>query len=406
MRCIYCNTDSDYNARTKNQGRCRQCKRPFAFEPKAISPKMTDPSFQNVLNTTSVDGEVSFTERQLWYMFNRKLSGADNTGCIRTFFIICLLFFVGIIGFAFFDVFLENLAEMDATTLATFIILFGLFFVLPILLGVFAYIWFFTGQGKKPKASLTDFREKFLNRWTGAHGSIARLLPPPNKQRGAVTASLSLSKEPDLTSYSFDRLLVTQSDEIAAMLIANKFHVEARCAVVSQHGYPQDIFDDLMRMLRRNQRLLVFCLHDASLAGFKLSTELRKSRWFPDTNITLIDLGLRPNATKKLSLFTLPGEKGQLSPETRPQLTGDEISWLERGNVTEVANVPPNILLAALNRGMTQASQQLAHGLAFGGAAVAAAAGAAILLADDPFEMEFLFQMGQDNSSYIASDFG
>ncbi|NET29771.1 hypothetical protein [Okeania sp. SIO1I7] len=46
----------------------------------------------------------------------------------------------------------------------------------------------------------------------------------------------------EVTAYSFDRLIVCETAEIAQFLIANNFHFEHNCAVLSIDGYPQNIW--------------------------------------------------------------------------------------------------------------------------------------------------------------------
>ncbi|BAU41594.1 hypothetical protein [Leptolyngbya sp. O-77] len=49
---------------------------------------------------------------------------------------------------------------------------------------------------------------------------------------------------------------------IAQMLISNNVHFENNCAILSINGYPQPIFDTVMKMLRRNPGLTVFAFQD------------------------------------------------------------------------------------------------------------------------------------------------
>lgn len=404
MRCIHCQTDNDYQSRVAKSQHCHQCGHALAFEPKTQSPRMSDPQFQKIIETASLDHQLFFTERQLWHMVNRWLNRHSLLGCIgkSSFFIVFILCMFYSMVAQKLNV-LERISRFEVVNL---LIIAGFTVVLPILFGLIIYLLFFSGKNHRPELSFETFRQEYLDRWIAVHGQPEKLLLNPT-QRPATR----LTKEPDLTAYSFDRVLVTDSDEIAAILIANQFHVDSKCAVVSQNGYPNDIFDDLLQMLRRNPKLQVFALHDASLSGFKLLPTLRRRKWFPGTYITLVDLGLRPNTVKQLKLFTLPGESGSLAKDVRQQLKAPEIKWLERGYMAEVANIPPGLLMPALNRGMAQATEELSQNqqtsftvLATGAAATAGSL--ALLAASDPFEAESIAQRQRDGSHFISSDFG
>ena len=69
--------------------------------------------------------------------------------------------------------------------------------------------------------------QDWLNRWQNAHGSITKMLPLPREE------STPIAINPDVSAYSFDRLVVCDSAIIAQFLIANNFHFENNCAVLS-----------------------------------------------------------------------------------------------------------------------------------------------------------------------------
>ena len=108
-------------------------------------------------------------------------------------------------------------------------------------------------------------------------------------------ASVTNSNIALLKAYSFDRLVVCDSANIAQLLIANNFHFENNCAILSITGYPQSIFNTTMEMLRRNPDLKVYAIHDCSPKGVSLINHLRTSeRWFLNSNVTIIDIGILP----------------------------------------------------------------------------------------------------------------
>lgn len=240
-----------------------------------------------------------------------------------------------------------------------------------ILSGVTAFLaltatWFGFFQkrrvAKLPQAfvfSATDMT-KWLNRWTQANGSIEKMLPPPTQLLSASNPQESINFQ--VTSYSFDRLVVCQNDAIAQMLIKNNFHFENNCAILSINGYPQPIFNTVMQMLRRNPDLTVFAFHDCSPDGVSLVHQLRTSpHWFQNFNVTIIDIGLLPRqvASARRSFFIRSSEKAaqaaaKLPVPVRQALSKDELAWLERGNFVELESLSPLQIIRVLNRSIAK----------------------------------------------------
>ncbi|MEA5467716.1 hypothetical protein [Spirulina sp. 06S082] len=202
-----------------------------------------------------------------------------------------------------------------------------------------------------------DRAEEWLTHWIEVNGSLEKLLPPPETEQTLAEIS------DEVSNYSFDRALICDSDEIAQFLIANNFHFEHNCAVLSVTGYPQNIFPTVMQMLRRNPDLKVFSLHNATPQGVILPHTLRsQSEWFADTTVTVYDLGITPKQILKqpeISVFrsvNLVEEAKNLSSEIKAQLSSEEIEWLEAGNYVELASFSPAKLLRIITRGIANAS--------------------------------------------------
>ncbi|MEM6754351.1 MAG: hypothetical protein AAF630_15425, partial [Cyanobacteria bacterium P01_C01_bin.38] len=179
--------------------------------------------------------------------------------------------------------------------------------------------------------------------------------------------NLSNSINSDITAYSFDRLVVCQSAEIANLLIANNFHFENNSAVLSIDGYPENIFDTVMQMLRRNEDLKVYVLHDASPSGVSVVNTLSTNpNWFSDNSnskVTIYDLGLLPRQVfKNRNFFTqisedYAREAQQLSSEVKQDLTEKEIKWLEAGKFVELESFTPQRLLRVITQGISNSRQ-------------------------------------------------
>ena len=76
-------------------------------------------------------------------------------------------------------------------------------------------------------------------------------------RRQDVGTAAPRGAEPDLAHYSFDRAVICDRARTVDLLLANNFHFENNCAVLSVDGYPRGVFDTVLAMLRRNPRLRI-----------------------------------------------------------------------------------------------------------------------------------------------------
>lgn len=141
-------------------------------------------------------------------------------------------------------------------------------------------------------------------RWLEVHhptpGVIARKAAPKRKRE----------VEPDIADYSFDRAVICDRARTVDLLLANNFHFENNCAMLSVNGYPPGPFSTVLSMLKRNPRLQVLALHDATPAGCSLAHKLATSpEWFGG-QVRVVDVGLRPGHAKAF--------EGLLIPSTTP----------------------------------------------------------------------------------------
>jgi uncharacterized protein (TIGR04206 family) len=197
--------------------------------------------------------------------------------------------------------------------------------------------------------------DNWLRRWTQINGSIAKLLPATPKDSGKVEVNFEIS------AYSFDRVVVCDSAAIAQVLIANQFPFEHNSAVLSITGYPQRIFSTVLDMLRRNQELKVYALHDASPHGVSLVHRLRTSpTWFQNSNVTIYDLGILPRQISDNSnLFVrksveFANQAKQMPTEVKQSLLSNEVAWLELGYFVELESLSPQRLLQVVTQGIAK----------------------------------------------------
>jgi hypothetical protein len=237
-------------------------------------------------------------------------------------------------------------------------------------LGPAGVIIFIYGSSK-PSRGQADIQNNFLitqeqfqtwlNRWQEINNPVGKMLPPPREER--LPAEVST----ELTAYSFDRAVICNSAAIAQLLIANNFHFENNCAVLSITGYPQSIFSTVLEMLTRNPDLKVYALHDASPRGVTLTYHLRTSpHWFQNRNVAIYDLGLLPRQIfASRNIFIRASEESareakQMPVEVRQSLSASELEWLEAGNFVELESFSPQKLIQVLNQGIAQSQSATA----------------------------------------------
>ncbi|MCS6781617.1 MAG: hypothetical protein RMI89_03925 [Gloeomargarita sp. SKYBB_i_bin120] len=408
MRCINCGTNNNLRDRQANQGRCKQCGTPFAFEPTdmPLNFRLTDLAFQRVIGKLSANGALCFTKKQLYYELCRLKERRDKVPeflfvivWIISFFILLgpLLIILSVIAFlghfnfdflvyAIYPVYAashfiglwfasQDLKHSRRDRLAYAYCLIALGFILLISGGANMQQWFLMvvlmifGVGaislgswqarripntpEAPPSLTQELFNSLIDRWTRAHGPLDKLLPRATKNDFATALPAA-----DVTNYSFDRLIVCQSDDIAKMLLANNFHFEYNSGVVSIKGYPSSIFDTVMTMAKRNPDLKVFVLHDCSPEGIRTVHRVKQNpRWFGQQNVTVIDAGISPRQvlSARRPIFCLSSDEMQrdfltLAKEIRDTLTPAEQRWLYAGNYIPLEFFRPEQIINLLSR--------------------------------------------------------
>lgn len=341
IKCVRCGTDNNLRDRTNHQGRCKNCNHPFVFEPSSVintKLKFTDPFFAKVINDISDQNRLYFTPKQLFYLLDRRLhANADDVsallGCTSLSIIIVII--VGSLS-------------------GVIIPIFGVIFLIIII--IFNRI----NQKNKKNNPVQSFlisqtqSQDWITRWENINGK-SKMLPAPRSESSISEIS------PEISAYSFDRVVICDNAAIAQMLIANNFHFENSCAVLSITGYPESIFTTVLEMLSRNLDLKVYALHDASPSGVSLVHNLRTSPdWFLNTNAVIYDLGLLPRqifSSRKVfvrnSTESAQSAK-ELPEEVRRDLTSEELKWLDEGNFVELESFSPQRIMRVANQGIAK----------------------------------------------------
>jgi xanthosine utilization system XapX-like protein/DNA-directed RNA polymerase subunit RPC12/RpoP len=399
MKCINCGTDNNLRDRKANYGKCSKCGHPFVFEPTSmVGTKLTDPMFAKAISDISVNQTLFFTPKQMLYFLDNRLKAKASTGigCIYILYIVLLFIFNTVVvssGDIFVGLIVNMIYQMLSIMFANsgikhtkinaatrkvyrqFLIFVGVItlmlgmlysvalnsfpvFVIAVLLGMFAIYIGTTSQNliiaQEFLIGESTFQD-WLKRWQEINGNIQKLLSAPQKQNNQTTPI-----NPDVTAYSFDRLIVCDSAEIAQFLIANNFHFENNCAILSITGYPESIFETTMDMLRRNSELKVYALHSCTPRGLGLVNHLKTNpKWFQNSNVSIIDIGITPRqvfaAKKNIFVETSPQSSAlakQLSNEICNNFTHDELQWLQKGNFVNLESFKPQQLIQIIQRGI------------------------------------------------------
>jgi hypothetical protein len=120
--------------------------------------------------------------------------------------------------------------------------------------------------------------------------------------------------------------------------------------VLTIDGYPKGPFAVIKAMLKRNPRLQVFVIHDASIPGCRLAHRLiTDPEWFGGAGLRVIDLGLRPRHAGPFRGLLLHGPGVLLDDD--PGITPTEAAWLIK-NKLELAAVRPEQVLKRLFAGL------------------------------------------------------
>jgi hypothetical protein len=346
VKCFKCGVDNKLKERTEHKGRCKSCGHPFTFDPKATPDiPFNDSFFAKTLSTLSVNDTLYFTPKQFYYFLNARhvAKKGDTLSCLGG----CLTV-AAVIGFAF-------LLKVGFGGAGTFLLLLliplalaGVTLLLP---GVRKRL----RRGKPKPLPITPEQFKAWEaKWAQVNGAPPKLLAPPQP----ATEPARVSEE--VAAYSFDRVVVCEHATVAQFLIANNFHFEHNCAVLAVNRYPQNLFETVMTMLRRNPELKVYALHDASPHGvplvYRLSTD---SRWFAGGGARIFDLGLLPRQLLERSAFiqtsAQSATEAKLLPEAvRAGLLPEEVQWLEEGKYVELESLSPQLLLRVITQGIAR----------------------------------------------------
>ena len=350
MKCVRCGRDCKYSERT--DGRCPSCGGRFAFEPAGVRlDPVTDGAFAKAVEAVSAGGKLHFTADQLRYELCRRLKSAPVVVGTVAIFLLALAVVTGV-----------TTAVLTKSAWAAL----GYLVLVPLALGLQNL-----HKDRVERLPRDKFRD-LLGRWGVAHGAPAGLVAPATPPRPAAPL------DEDVADYSFDRAVVCDRPETVDFLLANNFHFENNCAVLTPDGHPAGPFETVRAMLRRNPDLLVLVVRDCSPAGSRVARQIATApEWFGG-RVPVIDLGLTPEQARRVAGGLLERAEEASPLDTADGLPPADAQWLRRHRC-ELAVVRPQSLLKRLYNALQHwTAEQDAFRKTGGGALAGALTGAAM----------------------------
>lgn len=369
MICLKCGANNLYRERSGRK--CSKCGHVFVFEPKLDN--LTDKFFLKALELVSAKESLSYHPQHLYYelarLRNKKptvvKSKLGNT--LGTLFLFCLVL-------PFWSMFLVSLLS--------FTMIFWILEAVYLLTAGIVCVRVWKNTDPAVIGLSYDKFKPLLDKWRKVNG-----LP-----KGLLDKKLSLPvhvSETDLLDYSVDRAIICDKPELVDFLLANNFHIEQKCAVLSYGGHPKERFEDIRQMLKRNPNVCVFVLHNASLNGCRIYASIKNDKdWFKGFE-RIYDIGLNPSHAKAFAGLWQTVKESHV--QAIPGYSEQDMKWLSQYKL-ELMAVRPEHLLNRLRNVLNGYTKNLADAYArgdsdsgFGGADIMIIGSDFDLGADDDF---------------------
>ena len=197
---------------------------------------------------------------------------------------------------------------------------------------------------RRPVVSLRlDTFADMLSRWIAVHGPPAGRLPT----NAFAEAPRDEGVARELRDYGFETLVICGTDGIADFLLANGFHADHKCPVLSVSRYPPAVHERLIDGLRDRPPRAVIVIHDADWNGCALPTRVATDpRWFGGVEVNIVDAGLGPGSGRRFrGLWLERSARGVL----HTRVSADDARWLNTYRL-ELEAARPRALLSMLAR--------------------------------------------------------
>lgn len=327
MRCPQCSNNQKY----KDGMTCNHCAWKFALNPKE-RPYISDMAFYKAVENVSGNGHYYFTHNQLFAQVFRMIRRKGNINEIA--------FITGqcIIGSA-------ALLFLMGVDFKSYLI--PLFFLGAVL----------TVITLTRRFAITQSR--ILN-IINSYNSLHPLENMVNGKRFKGATPPALDNE--TVEYAPERILIVDGDDIADMLIMNRFHFQNKTLVLSAEKYPSHAFDACQAFLRHHPDIPVCLIHDASIKGRRMKERVVSDGTWNINPANVRDLGLFPRDMQRLKHpMWLPHPAGS---------TGDAIvvdkkaeKNIRDGYRMPVDAAPPKAMMGGLGPAVVSGMALLSHEL-------------------------------------------
>lgn len=316
MKCPQCLI----NQKFKDGMTCRGCGYRFALHPKE-PPQITDAAFRSAVDRLSQFGRFYFTWDQLYAQIHRLIRQKKRIGLIPL-----------IIGGGFFAV-LGSGMIMGALGLGCWaaILWSGLLVAGIIRLRL------------RPVRISPEMPAELIRKYQALHpiehladgGRLGKTEPPPLKE--------------ELFAHAPEAILIVEQDDMAEMLILNRFHFENRILVVGSRGYPKSAFDACRRFLTEHPDIPVYLAHDCSHDGIQMQAKLLTDPKWRLEGKRIINLGLHPRDVERArNPIWIPEDFASGTAKKKPPGPGTPAEHIQNGYRVPLGAAPPGALTGAL----------------------------------------------------------
>jgi hypothetical protein len=324
MKCPQCQANQKYS-----EGMiCNSCGYQFALNPKEV-PRITDIAFKIALDRLSGYGQHYFTYYQLYAQIYRLLGKKDRKGrigCIIALAIIGLL--ITFMGSAL----VKEISGFGWWLPALLLIL--------VVVGIVKY-------ARRPIKVSPGTVVKVINTYQELH-------PTEQLVDGKRFEGRELTKvDPEIFRYAPEQILIVQRNDIADMLLLNRFHFENKTLVVSANKYPQDAFLACQQFLLQHPDIPISIIHDASSEGLKMKEKLLADKSWNLEGKRIQDMGLFPEDLDQIkNPIWLPMSVATLKPGGKVRTYESAEENVRQGLRMPVDVAPPRAMMGAMTIAM------------------------------------------------------
>ena len=266
MRCAACGKDTKPLGKGRPAKICRHCNHPFALNPKVDG--VADMFVKRAMDAVTAKGEHRYLPEQLTYEIERRLA-------------------------------VPSLLAFRAPWRPTSIV--AVIVVVVVMLGV-AAIAIFNKVRPPPKVPRKKATNVDIPRILQRYGK----LNPPTHLISPKDAAVAEVPSP-LDGVVHDRLLVCERADFAAFYLANEFHLQNACHVISAVG-DTVAREALVSALRERAAPEIFVVHDLTPRGLGFAESIDHGRdWFAGhAGAKVVDLGLSGGQARALRTWARP----------------------------------------------------------------------------------------------------